>query len=115
MRAIYVSQRIPNLVVLSKEHAGKADALNAGTNAARYPLVCTTDADAVLEKNALQRVARPFLERPRETVAVAGVVRIVNGARSWPAVSPRRARRAIFSLRCRRSSICVPTWPRARR
>jgi cellulose synthase/poly-beta-1,6-N-acetylglucosamine synthase-like glycosyltransferase len=79
VRAIYVSERIPNLVVISKEHAGKADALNAGINVARYPLVCTTDADAVLEKNALQRVARPFLERPRDTVAVAGVVRIVNG------------------------------------
>jgi cellulose synthase/poly-beta-1,6-N-acetylglucosamine synthase-like glycosyltransferase len=77
---VYVSRRLPNLVVLSKENGGcKADALNAGINAARYPLVCLTDADAILEKDALLRVVRPFLERPRETVAVGGTVRIVNG------------------------------------
>ena len=46
---------------------------------ARYPLVCVTDADAILEKDALLRAVRPFVERPRETVAVGGTVRIVNG------------------------------------
>lgn len=80
VRGVFVSRRIPNLVVLTKENGGcKADATNAGINAARYPLVCVTDADAVLEKDALARVVRPFLERPRETVAAAGIVRIVNG------------------------------------
>lgn len=80
IRAVYVSRRIPNLVVVSKENGGcKADATNAGINAARYPLVCVTDADAILEKDALVRAVRPFLERPHETVAVGGTVRIVNG------------------------------------
>lgn len=80
IRAVYASRRLPNLTVVSKENGGcKADATNAGVNAARYPLVCVTDADAILEKDALLRAVRPFLERPRETVAVGGTVRIVNG------------------------------------
>jgi cellulose synthase/poly-beta-1,6-N-acetylglucosamine synthase-like glycosyltransferase len=80
IRAVYGSRRLPNLTVVSKENGGcKADATNAGVNAARYPLVCVTDADAILEKDALLRAVRPFLERPRETVAVGGTVRIVNG------------------------------------
>jgi cellulose synthase/poly-beta-1,6-N-acetylglucosamine synthase-like glycosyltransferase len=78
--AVYVSRRLPNLVVICKENGGcKADAINAGVNAARYPLVCITDADAILEKDALVRAVRPFIERPRETIAVGGTVRIVNG------------------------------------
>jgi cellulose synthase/poly-beta-1,6-N-acetylglucosamine synthase-like glycosyltransferase len=80
VHAVYVSRRLPNLVVVSKENGGcKADATNAGVNVARFPLVCITDADAILEKDALLRAVRPFLERPRETVAVGGTVRIVNG------------------------------------
>lgn len=80
IQAVYSSGRLPNLIVVTKENGGcKADAINAGVNAARYPLVCVTDADAVLEKDALLRAVRPFLERPRETVAVGGTVRVVNG------------------------------------
>ncbi len=80
IHAVYGSRRQPNLTVVAKENGGcKADATNAGVNAARYPLVCVTDADAILEKDALLRAVRPFLERPRETVAVGGTVRIVNG------------------------------------
>ena len=80
VKAVYVSRRLPNLVVVSKVNGGcKADALNAGVNAARYPLVCVTDADAILEKDALLRAVRPFIELPRETIAVGGTVRIVNG------------------------------------
>lgn len=80
VHAVYASRRLPNLIVVSKENGGcKADATNAGVNVARFPLVCITDADAILEKDALLRAVRPFLERPRETVAVGGTVRIVNG------------------------------------
>jgi cellulose synthase/poly-beta-1,6-N-acetylglucosamine synthase-like glycosyltransferase len=80
IHAVYASGRLPNLVVVSKDNGGcKADASNAGINVARFPLVCITDADAVLEKDALLRAVRPFVERPRETVAVGGTVRIVNG------------------------------------
>ena len=79
VRGLYASLEIPNLVVVDKERGGKADALNTGINVARYPLVCTVDADSVIEENALLRVVKPFMEHPAEMVAVGGIVRIVNG------------------------------------
>ncbi len=76
---IYKSTRYRNLRVIDKENGGcKADAVNAGINAARYPLVCVVDADSILQPDSLRRVVRPFLEDPR-TVAVGGTVRIANG------------------------------------
>jgi cellulose synthase/poly-beta-1,6-N-acetylglucosamine synthase-like glycosyltransferase len=79
VHAIYGSLAHANLSVLDKEKGGKPDALNAGINLARYPLFCSIDADSIIEDNALLRVVKPFMERPRETVAVGGIVRIVNG------------------------------------
>jgi cellulose synthase/poly-beta-1,6-N-acetylglucosamine synthase-like glycosyltransferase len=81
IKRVYVSRTVTNLTVIAKENGGKADALNAGINAARYPLFCAVDADAILESDALLRVVKPFMERPRETVATAGIVRVVNGCK----------------------------------
>lgn len=78
-RGVYRSARFPNLRVIDKENGGrKADAVNAGINAARYPLVCVVDADTILERSSLRRAAAPFLHEP-ETIAVGGTVRIANG------------------------------------
>jgi cellulose synthase/poly-beta-1,6-N-acetylglucosamine synthase-like glycosyltransferase len=79
MRGIYQSSRIPNLWVIDKENGGKADALNAGINYSLSPLFCAVDADSLLEKAALTRIVRPFIEN-NETVAVGGIIRIVNGS-----------------------------------
>jgi cellulose synthase/poly-beta-1,6-N-acetylglucosamine synthase-like glycosyltransferase len=79
IRAIYGSLAHPNLIVVDKDKGGKADALNVGINLARYPLFCSIDADSIIEDNALLRVVKPFLEKPVETVAAGGIVRIVNG------------------------------------
>jgi len=69
------------LVVVSKDSAGsKGDAANAGINAARHPLVCVTDADAVLDEEALLRVAKPFVDDPERVVATGGTVRAANGS-----------------------------------
>lgn len=76
---IYSSLVHPTLTVVEKAKGGKSDALNAGLNLARYPLVCSIDADSIIEDNALLRVVKPFMERPDETVAVGGIVRIANG------------------------------------
>ena len=79
VRAVYGSLAHPNLTVVEKEKGGKADALNVGINLARYPLFCSIDADSIIEDNALLRVVKPFMEKPVETVAAGGIVRIVNG------------------------------------
>lgn len=80
IRAIYQSQTNPNLWVIDKENGKRADALNAGLNYCRTPLVCVTDADGIIERDALIRVVRPFLEDDR-TVAAAGIIRIGNGCK----------------------------------
>ncbi len=79
VRAVYGSLVHPNITVVDKEQGGKSDALNVGINLARYPLFCSIDADSIIEDNALLRVVKPFMEKPIETVAAGGIVRIVNG------------------------------------
>ncbi|MCZ7589722.1 MAG: glycosyltransferase family 2 protein [Gaiella sp.] len=81
IRGVYVSRRHRRLWVVDKENGGKADALNAGVNASRYPYVLAIDADAILEEDALLRVARPVIARPDVVVATGGIVRIANGCR----------------------------------
>ena len=78
VRTVYRSSIYPNLRVIDKANGGKADALNAGINAARYPLYCAVDADSVLQPDSLQRIVQPFLDDPN-TVACGGTVRIANG------------------------------------
>lgn len=74
----YVSLLTDNLRVIDKQNGGKADALNAGLNAARFPLFCCVDADSILETNALMRAAKLFVE-DRRVIATGGVVRVLNG------------------------------------
>ena len=78
VRAIYGSPRYPMLRVIDKENGSKADAMNAGINACRYPIFCAVDADSVLQLDSLRRAVRPFLEDPN-VVAAGGTVRIANG------------------------------------
>lgn len=77
VKALYRSLDNPDLVVIDKANGGKADAINAGINAARHPLVCVIDADSILEPEALLRAAMPFVESPH-TLATGGIIRIVN-------------------------------------
>ncbi len=79
VRGIYLSHRHSNLIVIDKENGGRSDALNAGLNVAKYPLVCFVDADSILEHDSLIRVVLPFLENPAQTVAVGGSIRLANG------------------------------------
>lgn len=81
VRGIRRSTRHPNLRVIDKENGGKADALNAGINAARYPLFCAVDADSILQRNSLQMIVQPFIEDAR-TIAAGGTVRVVNGCKA---------------------------------
>ena len=79
IREIYHSPLVPNLLVIDKENGGKADALNAGINHAKYPLFCSFDGDTILDPQALARLVWEFQANPN-TVATGGIVRIVNGS-----------------------------------
>jgi cellulose synthase/poly-beta-1,6-N-acetylglucosamine synthase-like glycosyltransferase len=78
VRQVYRSRLHANLWVVDKENGGKADALNAGLNFCHTPLYCAMDADSILEREALMRLVRPFLE-DGTTIAAGGIVRIANG------------------------------------
>jgi cellulose synthase/poly-beta-1,6-N-acetylglucosamine synthase-like glycosyltransferase len=79
VRGVYAPHSQLRLLVLDKDNGGKADALNAGINFADYPLICSVDADSILEQDALAKTALPFIEDPGTTIAVGGMVRIANG------------------------------------
>ncbi len=80
VRGLYRSEADKRLVVIDKEAGGsKADAVNAGLNAATSPYVCIVDADSVLERDALLRIMVPILADPKRVIAVGGIVRVLNG------------------------------------
>jgi cellulose synthase/poly-beta-1,6-N-acetylglucosamine synthase-like glycosyltransferase len=79
VRGVYQSASRPQLWVIDKENGGKPDALNVGLDYCHTPLFCALDADTALERDALLRLCRSFLESG-ETVAAGGIVRVANGS-----------------------------------
>ncbi len=78
VRCHYRSKGHANLRVIDKVQGGKADALNTALCLAKHPLVLCVDADTLIEKSALHRLARAFLVDPK--VAAAGAtIRVANG------------------------------------
>jgi cellulose synthase/poly-beta-1,6-N-acetylglucosamine synthase-like glycosyltransferase len=81
VRGLYRSDIDPRLLVVDKEPGGsKADAVNAGLNAATSPYVCVVDGDSVLERDALLRIMVPILADPDRVVAAGGIIRVLNGS-----------------------------------
>jgi cellulose synthase/poly-beta-1,6-N-acetylglucosamine synthase-like glycosyltransferase len=81
VRRLYRSAIAPNLLVIDKDSGGsKADAVNAGLNAASSPYICVVDADSILERDSLLRIMTPVLADPKRVVAVGGIVRVLNGS-----------------------------------
>jgi len=81
VRGLYRSETDVRLLVVDKEPGGsKADAVNAGLNAATSPYVCIVDADSILENDALLRIMVPILEDPKRVIAVGGIIRVLNGS-----------------------------------
>ncbi|MCL6601717.1 MAG: glycosyltransferase family 2 protein [Paenibacillus sp.] len=79
IRAVYHNPKYPNLYLIDKNNGGKADSLNAGINLSNHPLIASIDADSLLEKDALIRIVKVYMENPEETVAIGGNIRIANG------------------------------------
>lgn len=71
-----VGEKIP-ITLVNKENGGKADSINMGINTAKYPYFVCMDADSILEKNSLAKLASPVLEN-KDVVAVGSVIRISN-------------------------------------
>ena len=79
--AVYESldEKVP-ITLICKKNGGKADALNMGINASKYPYFVCMDADSVLQYDSLEKIARPVVE-DGSVVAVGGAVRPCNGAK----------------------------------
>lgn len=79
IHGVYKSTIFPNLVVISKENGGKADALNSGINIANYPYFCAIDGDSMLEQDALLKAMKPIHASDGHIIGVGGSIRIANG------------------------------------
>lgn len=81
VNSIYKSRKLQyrHLTVIDKANGGKADAINAGINFAVTELILCTDADCIIEQDALLKMVRPYLEESdREIIACGGAVGIAN-------------------------------------
>jgi cellulose synthase/poly-beta-1,6-N-acetylglucosamine synthase-like glycosyltransferase len=82
VRAVYTSDLEERLIVVDKVPGGtKADAANAGLNAATSPYVAVIDADSVLERDALLRIGAEIFSAHVDVVATGGIVRVLNGSK----------------------------------
>ncbi len=70
VRGIYESADALRLVVTDQEPGDEADALNAGVNLARFPVVAVIDEECEFDSSLLLRMVVPMLESPERTVAV---------------------------------------------
>lgn len=83
VHGLYTSPIERRLLVVDKDSAGsKADAVNAGLNAATSPYVCVVDADSILERDSLLRIMAAVFSDPSRVVAVGGIVRVLNGCQT---------------------------------
>ena len=78
VRAVLRSDRDPRLLVVDKANGGKADALNAGLNLARYRYVCCLDGDTVYEPDALLKGMRLAVADPARVVGVTSVISVAS-------------------------------------
>jgi len=65
------------LTLIHKENGGKGDALNMGINASAYPYFICIDADSMLQKDSLEKIAQPLMEDDK-IVAVGGLIQIAQ-------------------------------------
>lgn len=65
------------ITLINKVNGGKADSINMGINASKYPYFVCMDADSILQADSLTKIAVPVLEN-QNVVAVGSMIRISN-------------------------------------
>jgi biofilm PGA synthesis N-glycosyltransferase PgaC len=78
VRAYYRMPQEPRLLVIDKVNGGKADALNAGLDHARYRYICGVDADMVFARDALSRSMQVIVGDPATIVGLTSFVEIAE-------------------------------------
>jgi cellulose synthase/poly-beta-1,6-N-acetylglucosamine synthase-like glycosyltransferase len=76
---LYISRADARLYLACKRNGGPSDAINAGINLARQDLVAFTDADSIMDRDALSRIVEVFIADPDRVVGAGGAIRIANG------------------------------------
>lgn len=66
-----------SITLINKENGGKADSINMGINASKFPYFVCMDADSILERDSLTKIAVPVLEN-QDVIAVGSMIRISN-------------------------------------
>jgi len=74
VQQIYRSRVDPRLTVIDKANGGKADALNAGANFARFRYLCCVDSDTVYHADAMLKGMRLVMPDPSRMVGVTSHV-----------------------------------------
>ncbi|MDO6743592.1 glycosyltransferase [Tenacibaculum soleae] len=68
-----------SLTVVDKYNGGRSDAINCGIIFAKSNLVLCTDADCIIEQDALLKMVRPYIEATdKEVIASGGIIGLAN-------------------------------------
>ncbi|WP_241077809.1 glycosyltransferase family 2 protein [Flavimarina sp. Hel_I_48] len=80
IKGLYVSKNkaYKNLKVVDKFNGGKSDALNSGINSSKHDIICCIDVDCILERDALLKLIKPFLNNTKKVIASGGIIRVAN-------------------------------------
>lgn len=74
VQKIYKSRKMQyrHLTLVDKDNGGRSDAINAGINFSRSDLILCTDADCIIEQDAILKLVRPYLEEAEEEIIACG-------------------------------------------
>ena len=71
--ATFKSNPFPQLLVIKKEHTGKADSLNFGIQYSAGEYICCIDSDSIITPDALRKLVVKFINEPT-LVALGGAI-----------------------------------------
>jgi cellulose synthase/poly-beta-1,6-N-acetylglucosamine synthase-like glycosyltransferase len=82
--AVYKSThpKYPNFTLVDKINGGRADAINVGISLSNTDLILCTDADCIIEQDAILKMVRPYLEEfDKEVIACGAAIGIANDSK----------------------------------